>query len=87
MNDSDVCTVVVLPGDGIGPEVTAEAVAALILLSEGFGLGLSACYEIVKRHDGDVRVRNGRDGAVFSIELPLLMEEPDGESRAAGAAR
>jgi len=40
MNDSDVCTVVVLAGDGIGPEVTAEAVATLALLSDRFGLRL-----------------------------------------------
>ncbi len=38
MNDSDVCNVVVLAGDGIGPEVTAEAVATLALLSDRFGL-------------------------------------------------
>lgn len=33
--------IVVLPGDGIGPEVTAEAVACLRQLSEQRGLGLS----------------------------------------------
>ncbi len=33
--------IVVLPGDGIGPEVTAEAVACLALLSEARGLGLT----------------------------------------------
>ena len=32
--------IVVLPGDGIGPEVTAEAVACLALLSDRFGLGI-----------------------------------------------
>ena len=37
---SDRCTVVILPGDGIGPEVTAEAVAVLALLSDRFGLDL-----------------------------------------------
>lgn len=33
--------IVLLPGDGIGPEVTAQAVACLELLSERFELGLS----------------------------------------------
>jgi 3-isopropylmalate dehydrogenase len=33
-------TIVVLPGDGIGPEVTREAIACLAMLSEMFGLGL-----------------------------------------------
>ena len=32
--------IIVLPGDGIGPEVTREAVACLALLSEHFDLGL-----------------------------------------------
>lgn len=32
--------IAVLPGDGIGPEVTREAVACLALLSDRFGLGL-----------------------------------------------
>lgn len=34
------CRIVLLPGDGIGPEVTAEAVACLQLLSESCGLRL-----------------------------------------------
>ena len=34
-------SIVVLPGDGIGPEVTAEAIACLKLLSEERGLGLT----------------------------------------------
>jgi len=33
--------IIVLPGDGIGPEVTAEAVACLAFLSEARGLGLT----------------------------------------------
>ncbi len=35
-----VRTIVVLPGDGIGPEVTREAVACLALLSDSLGLEL-----------------------------------------------
>lgn len=37
---SGSATIAVLPGDGIGPEVTREAVACLKLLSDVFGLGL-----------------------------------------------
>src|SRR2546422_3920037 len=33
-------TIAVLPGDGIGPEVTAEAARALEAVAERFGLGL-----------------------------------------------
>jgi 3-isopropylmalate dehydrogenase len=36
-----VTRIVVLPGDGIGPEVTREAIACLDMLSDHFGLGLS----------------------------------------------
>jgi 3-isopropylmalate dehydrogenase len=36
-----VPNIIVLPGDGIGPEVTAEAIACLALLSEARGLGLT----------------------------------------------
>jgi 3-isopropylmalate dehydrogenase len=36
-----VISIVVLPGDGIGPEVTAEAVACLELLSQERSLGLT----------------------------------------------
>ncbi len=38
---SDLARIVVLPGDGIGPEVTFEAVQCLKLISEGCGLDLS----------------------------------------------
>lgn len=33
-------TIAVLPGDGIGPEVTREAIACLAMLSDTYGLGL-----------------------------------------------
>jgi 3-isopropylmalate dehydrogenase len=36
-----VKTIVLLPGDGVGPEVTREAAACLALLSERCGLGLA----------------------------------------------
>ena len=33
--------IAILPGDGIGPEVTAQAAACLALLSDHFDLGLT----------------------------------------------
>jgi 3-isopropylmalate dehydrogenase len=39
--DEQVTRIVVLPGDGIGPEVAAEAQACLALISDHHGLGLS----------------------------------------------
>ncbi len=38
---------------------------------EGTGLGLSLCYDIVKAHEGDLRVENTEGaGAAFIIQLP-----------------
>jgi 3-isopropylmalate dehydrogenase len=41
MKDQRVTRIVVLPGDGIGPEVAAEARLCLELVSERFGLGFT----------------------------------------------
>jgi signal transduction histidine kinase len=42
-------------------------------VGEGTGLGLSVGYGIIRRHGGDIRVRNRKDkGAAFTITLPLL---------------
>jgi signal transduction histidine kinase len=41
-------------------------------VGEGFGLGLAVCYEIVKRHGGDITVQSDSGGTTFTIELPLL---------------
>src|SRR3989442_2548564 len=40
-------TIAVLPGDGIGPEVTAEAARALEAVAERFGLGLGMSWYAV----------------------------------------
>lgn len=42
-------------------------------VGQGTGLGLSVGYGIIRRHGGDIRVRNRKDkGAAFTITLPLL---------------
>jgi PAS domain S-box-containing protein len=42
-------------------------------VGEGTGLGLSVGYGIIRRHGGDIRVRNRKDkGAAFTMTLPLL---------------
>ncbi|MBW3624778.1 MAG: HAMP domain-containing histidine kinase [Armatimonadetes bacterium] len=41
-------------------------------VGEGFGLGLAVCYEIIKRHGGDITVVSDSGGTIFTIELPLL---------------
>jgi len=39
---------------------------------KGIGLGLAISYSIIKRFDGEIRVKSGKDrGAIFTIILPL----------------
>ena len=46
-------------------------------VGQGRGLGLSVCYGIVSDHSGRINVQSqpGK-GAVFGVELPLVVEEP-----------
>ncbi|MGE4298498.1 MAG: nitrogen regulation protein NR(II) [Desulfovibrionaceae bacterium] len=38
---------------------------------QGIGIGLSTCYNIIKKHGGDITAENGQpNGAVFEIILP-----------------
>ncbi len=43
---------------------------------KGIGLGLSICHSIIKRHGGQIRVENSKEGgALFEITLPLATRE------------
>jgi signal transduction histidine kinase len=55
-------------------------------VGEGFGLGLAVCYDIIKRHNGDISVQSGPEGTTFTIELPLIEEEKRGENQPESAA-
>lgn len=51
-------------------------------VGEGTGLGLSVGYGIIRRHGGDIRVRNRTDkGAAFTITLPSLGSSHDTPTR------
>lgn len=52
-------------------------------VGEGFGLGLAVCYEIIRRHGGDVTVQSEPGSTAFTIELPLMsgMEYVDFQAR------
>jgi len=39
---------------------------------QGTGLGLSLSYDIVKAHEGEIKIANAEgDGATFIVRLPL----------------
>lgn len=40
--------------------------------STGYGLGLSIAKEIVDIHKGTIKVKSGKKGTVFTVELPLI---------------
>ena len=40
-------------------------------MTKGTGLGLSISYGIVAGMGGQIEARNGTDGAIFSVSLPL----------------
>ncbi len=42
---------------------------------QGIGIGLSSCYNIIKKHGGEISVESSfGQGAVFEVILPLLVE-------------
>lgn len=45
------------------------------LTSKGTGLGLTICYNIVKEHEGKIKVRSIAGKTIFFILLPLCLEK------------
>ncbi len=66
-----------------GPGIPAENVSRIFepfytTKETGMGLGLSICYDIVKKLEGDITVESKPDrGTIFSVWLPLMTSPPD----------
>jgi len=66
-------------GEGIAPEHISRIFDPFFTTRpEAAGLGLSAAYSIVRRHDGLITARsNPGEGATFEILLPAAKDGPD----------
>ncbi|MFG1372136.1 ATP-binding protein [Xanthobacter oligotrophicus] len=77
-------------GGGI-PEAVVERIFQPFFTTKppgkGTGLGLSVSFGIVRDHGGSLSVRNGSEGAIFSIRLPARLAAPALASASAQAAQ
>mgnify|MGYP005869527605 FL=1 len=67
------CTITVRDnGEGILPEVQDKIfVPFFTTKTEGSGIGLSLCKQIIRQHDGHLSIRESRPGqTIFSLDLP-----------------
>jgi len=48
---------------------------------KGTGLGLYICYQIIKAHEGKIKVENTEKGAKFTILLPLVKRKVSTEKK------
>jgi two-component system C4-dicarboxylate transport sensor histidine kinase DctB len=61
-------------GDGINSRVMGQLFDPYFTtkdIGKGLGLGLSICYEIIQEYHGSIVAENRRQGARFTITLPL----------------
>ena len=60
-------------GCGIAHEVLPSIFDPFFTTKKGTGLGLSVSYNIVKQHQGDIRVESKEgEGTSFIVQLPKL---------------
>jgi two-component system, NtrC family, sensor kinase len=62
-------------GPGVAPEARARLFEPFFTTKEaGTGLGLAVSRAIALAHGGDIDVRNGEPGAIFTLRLPRTLE-------------
>jgi len=63
-------------GPGIKPEIMNKIFDPFFTTKDpgkGTGLGMSICYDIMRKLGGTIEVRNGKNGgAIFTLTLPIL---------------
>jgi len=74
----DVFVTISDTGKGIAPEIINRVFEPFFTtkdVGKGTGLGLSISYDIIRKHNGDIRVESEQGvGTTFSIRLPLHQE-------------
>jgi two-component system NtrC family sensor kinase len=75
MGADHICVSISDTGCGISPEHTKKIFTPFFTTKEigkGTGLGLSISYDIIRRHNGDIRVEStNAHGTTFTVELPV----------------
>lgn len=63
-------------GEGIPTEMLKNIFAPFVTTrKKGTGLGLSICQRIIEHHQGELKAANHDEGAIFTITLPLQLQQ------------
>ncbi len=63
-------------GGGIPPEMLPNIFTPFFTTrKQGTGLGLSICQRIIEHHQGELKASNHEEGAIFSITLPIRLQQ------------
>jgi len=60
-----------------GPGITQEHQAKIFdpffsTKSQGSGIGLALCHDLVNEHGGSISVQSNKDGTIFTVKLPCI---------------